>query len=217
MSHGRWKILGPSESSDICHAAFGSWTDRQTRRSSLHTRETDRSPTRAGACQNIPPRPPRSPCLVRPQPPPKGRRPTVLFPAPGFVCLWAPRDASRTADPVPSDRADGRVIDLPFLKDSTGACSGRPKALPHHPDMHLRPGLQLHRVVRIRHHVHRRRQRPAPVPRVPHRGHRRARRHGRLHLLLRGTLPTRKQRRDFQREVRGHRLVHEHLSASSRI
>ena len=31
------------------------------------------------------------------------------------------------------------------------------------------------------------------------------------HLLLRGTLPTRAQRRVFQREARGHRMVHEHL------
>ena len=31
------------------------------------------------------------------------------------------------------------------------------------------------------------------------------------HLLIRGVLPTRKQRREFQREVRAHRLVHEHL------
>jgi citrate synthase len=31
------------------------------------------------------------------------------------------------------------------------------------------------------------------------------------HLLIRGVLPTRRQRREFQREVRAHRLVHEHL------
>ena len=74
----------------------------RTRRSSLHTRETDRSPTRAGACRNNPPRPPRSPCLVRPQPPPRGALAEChFFPRPIWCCLWAPREASRTADPRP--------------------------------------------------------------------------------------------------------------------
>jgi hypothetical protein len=111
------------------------------------------------------------------------RLPNVIFPAPDLVFLWAPTLDLLTSRLLHA-HTDGRVIDLPFL---TGChrrvLPGRPQALPDHPDMHLRPRVQLNRVVRFRHHVHRRRQRSAPLPRLPHRGPRGARRHGRLRAL----------------------------------
>ena len=145
-------------------------------------RQTHASLTRAGPCRSSPPIPPSSPCRVRPRPTHPERLPNVIFPAPDLVFLWAP---TLTADLPPSPRTHRRQGDRPALPQGCHrrVLPGRPQALPDHPDMHLRPRVQLNRVVRFRHHVHRRRQRSAPLPRLPHRGPRGARRHGRLRAL----------------------------------
>ena len=84
--------------------------------------------------------------------------------------------------------------------------------------MHLRPGLQLHRascasaITFIDGDRGRLLYRGYPIEDIAE--------HGDMadcaHLLLRGTLPTRKQQRDFQQEVRGHRLVPSTSSPPSR-
>ena len=137
-----------------------------------------------------------------------------LFPAPGLVLfVGTPRRVSNPLTPVPSDRADGRVIDLPFLKDSTGASFLDVRKL--YPTTRIctyDPGFNstascASAITFIDGDRGRLLYRGYPIEDIAE--------HGDMadcgHLLLRGTLPTRKQRREFQREVRGHRLVHEHL------
>ena len=139
-----------------------------------------------------------------------------FFPRPiWFFCGHPSRARVPTADlpPSPHTHTDGRVIDLPFLKDATGASFLDVRKL--YPTTQIctyDPGFNstascASAITFIDGDKGRLCYRGYPIEDLAE--------HGDMadcaHLLIRGTLPTRKQRREFQREVRAHRLVHEHL------
>ena len=132
----------------------------------------------------------------------------------GFFVGTHPGDASRPlTSRLPHARTDGRVIDLPFLKDATGASFLDVRKL--YPTTQIctyDPGFNstascASAITFIDGDKGRLLYRGYPIEDLAE--------HGDMadcaHLLIRGVLPTRKQRREFQREVRAHRLVHEHL------
>ena len=99
---------------------------------------------------------------------------------------------------------DGKTLDFPVLSGLDRPDGHRhPHAVRQVGDVHLRPGLPLHRELQLEHHLHRRRRRRAAVPRLPDRAA------GAALRLPRGLLPA-AQRRAAEQAAEGRVRRHRH-------
>lgn len=124
-----------------------------------------------------------------------------------------PPDGAETSSSATLTLPDGRVLQLPVLRDAAGATFLDVRRLyPEHGVCAFDPGFNstascASAITYIDGENGRLLYRGYPIQELA--------KHGDMmdcwHLLLRGTLPTKAQRRVFQREARGHRMVHEHL------
>ena len=124
-----------------------------------------------------------------------------------------PPDVSEASSSATLTLPDGRVLELPVLRDAAGATFLDVRRLyPEHAVCTFDPGFNstascASAITYIDGENGRLLYRGYPIEELA--------KYGDMmdcwHLLLRGTLPTKAQRRVFQREARGHRMVHEHL------
>ena len=121
-------------------------------------------------------------------------------------------DVSEASSSATLTLPDGRVLELPVLRDAAGATFLDVRRLyPEHAVCTFDPGFNSTACASAITYI------DGENGRLLYRGYpiEELAKHGDMmdcwHLLLRGTLPTRAQRRVFQREARGHRMVHEHL------
>jgi len=127
--------------------------------------------------------------------------------------LAMPPDVSEASSSATLTLPDGRVLELPVLRDAAGATFLDVRRLyPEHAVCTFDPGFNstascASAITYIDGENGRLLYRGYPIEELA--------KYGDMmdcwHLLLRGTLPTRAQRRVFQRDARGHRMVHEHL------
>ena len=124
-----------------------------------------------------------------------------------------PPDVSEASSSATLTLPDGRVLELPVLRDAAGATFLDVRRLyPEHAVCTFDPGFNstascASAITYIDGENGRLLYRGYPIEELA--------KYGDMmdcwHLLLRGTLPTRAQRVVFQRDARGHRMVHEHL------
>ncbi len=127
--------------------------------------------------------------------------------------LAMPPDVSEASSSATLTLPDGRVLELPVLRDAAGATFLDVRRLyPEHAVCTFDPGFNstascASAITYIDGENGRLLYRGYPIEELA--------KYGDMmdcwHLLLRGTLPTRAQRVVFQRDARGHRMVHEHL------